>query len=189
MSTSPVTLMVARRVADGRYEELIAWLREGEQLATDFPGYLGSGVLAPPPGEHEFQIIFRFTDSATMHAWEHSASRKAWLLRGSDLFANPSEHRVSGIDGWFASAGQRPPRWKQATAIWLAFFPVSLLFNFLFGPWLSELGVLSRVFFSTLALTPLMVYWFIPLSTHLLAGWLHSTPSKPLPAAIAPHRS
>ena len=49
MSTSPVTLMVARRVAKGRYEELMAWLREGEQLATDFPGYLGSGVLAPPP--------------------------------------------------------------------------------------------------------------------------------------------
>jgi antibiotic biosynthesis monooxygenase (ABM) superfamily enzyme len=38
MSTSPVTLMVARRVAKGRYEELMAWLREGEQLATDFPG-------------------------------------------------------------------------------------------------------------------------------------------------------
>lgn len=180
MSTSPVTLMVARRVADGRYEELIAWLREGEQLATDFPGYLGSGVLAPPPGGHEFQIIFRFTDSATMHAWEHSASRKAWLLRGSDLFANPSEHRVSGIDGWFASAGQRPPRWKQAVAIWLAFFPVSLLFNFVFSPLLGELSLAPRVLLSTLGLTPLMVYIFIPLSTRLLAGWLNSVPGKAL---------
>ena len=50
MSTPPVTLMVARRVAEGRYEDLIAWLREGEQLATDFPGYLGSGVLASGAG-------------------------------------------------------------------------------------------------------------------------------------------
>ena len=57
MSTPPVTLMVARRVADGRYQDLIAWLHEGELLATDFPGYLGSGVLAPPPGGDEFQII------------------------------------------------------------------------------------------------------------------------------------
>ena len=87
MSTSPVTLMVARRVANGRYQDLIAWLREGEQLATDFPGYLGSGVLAPPPGDDEFQIIFRFVDEQTLHAWEHSASRTAWLARGSDLFA------------------------------------------------------------------------------------------------------
>ncbi|NWD90780.1 antibiotic biosynthesis monooxygenase, partial [Pseudomonas sp. K5002] len=104
MSTSPVTLMVARRVAKGRYEELMAWLREGEQLATDFPGYLGSGVLAPPPNDDEFQIIFRFADEKTLHAWEFSASRGAWLGRGSELFAAPSEHRVRGIDGWFGAA-------------------------------------------------------------------------------------
>ncbi|MEB0208363.1 antibiotic biosynthesis monooxygenase [Pseudomonas sp. CCC3.1] len=188
MSTSPVTLMVARRVAKGRYQQLIAWLHEGEQLATDFPGYLGSGVLAPPPGDDEFQIIFRFADESTLHAWEHSVSRKSWLQRGRHLFANPSEHRVSGIDGWFASA-QRPPRWKQAVAIWLAFFPVSLLFNFALGPLLGELSLLPRVFVSTLALTPLMVYLFIPLSTHLLAGWLHSSPNKTVANSITAHHN
>lgn len=79
MSTSPVTLMVARRVADGRYQDLIAWLREGEQLATDFPGYLGSGVLAPPPGDNEFQIIFRFVDEQTLHAWStRSRGPRGW---------------------------------------------------------------------------------------------------------------
>ena len=186
MSTSPVTLMVARRVAVGRYQDLITWLREGEQLATDFPGYLGSGVLAPPPDDDEFQIIFRFADEQTLHAWEHSASRTAWLARGSDLFADPTEHRVSGIEGWFGAAGQRPPRWKQAVVIWLAFFPVSLLFNFILGPLLSDMGLLSRVFISTLCLTPLMVYFFIPLSTRLLAGWLNTTPQRPLPAAPTP---
>ena len=43
MSADPVTLMVARRVARERYQDFMAWLREGEQLAADFPGYLGSG--------------------------------------------------------------------------------------------------------------------------------------------------
>jgi len=186
MSTSPVTLMVARRVANGRFQDLIAWLREGEQLATDFPGYLGSGVLAPPPGDDEFQIIFRFADEQTLHAWEHSASRSAWLGRGSDLFAHPTEHRVSGIEGWFGTVGQRPPRWKQAVAIWLAFFPVSLLFNFVLEPLLSEMALLPRVFISTLCLTPLMVYFFIPLSTRLLANWLNSTPVRRLPTEPAP---
>jgi antibiotic biosynthesis monooxygenase (ABM) superfamily enzyme len=176
MSTSPVTMMVARRVADGRYQDLLAWLHEG----------LGSGVLAPPPGDNEFQMIFRFSDATTLGAWEHSASRKAWLARGSDLFAGPQERRVSGIDGWFGAAGQRPPRWKQAVAIWLAFFPVSLLFNFGLGPLLAEL--VPRVMVSTLVLTPLMVYFFIPLSTHLLAGWLHSTQAKALPGDTATAR-
>ncbi|MNN99155.1 hypothetical protein D3C81_2187290 [compost metagenome] len=44
------------------------------------------------------------------------------------------------------------------------------------------MGLLSRVLISTLCLTPLMVYFFIPLSTRLLANWLNTTPSRPLPA-------
>jgi len=179
--------MVARRAAHGRYQDLIAWLHEGEQLATDFPGYLGSGVLAPPPGDDEFQIIFRFSDAATLHAWEHSASRTSWLARGSGLFAQPHEHRVSGTEGWFGDSGpQRPPRWKQAVAIWLAFFPVSLMFNALLGHWLNELDLLPRILLSTLALTPIMVFVFIPLSTRLLHNWLHPTPVRRPLAKAAP---
>lgn len=165
--------MVARRVASGRYHDLIAWLHEGEHLATDFPGYLGSGVLAPPPGDDEFQIIFRFADEQTLASWEHSASRTAWLGRGAGLFAQPQEQRAVGIDAWFGAANRQPPRWKQSVAIWLAFFPVSLCFNFIFGNWLNDFSLINRVLLSTLALTPLMTYLFIPLSTRLLAPWLH----------------
>ena len=170
MSTEPVTLMVARRVRDGRYHDLLAWLHEGEQLAADFPGYLGSGVLAPPPGDDEFQMVFRFADDQTLDAWEHSASRRAWLQRGSELFGQPHEHRAHGA--WFGVADSPPPRWKQSVAIWLAFFPVSLIFNMLFGGVLGELSLVMRVLLTTLALTPLMTYLFIPLSTRLLAPWL-----------------
>ena len=177
MSTEPVTLMVARRVRDGRYHDLLAWLHEGEQLAADFPGYLGSGVLAPPPDDDEFQIVFRFANEQTLDAWEHSASRRAWLQRGSELFAQPHEHRARGIDAWFGGADSPPPpRWKQSVAIWLAFFPVSLMFNILFGGMLSELSLFMRILLSTLALTPLMTYLFIPLSTRLLAPWLRASP-------------
>lgn len=177
MSTEPVTLMVARRVRDGRYQDLLAWLHEGELLAADFSGYLGSGVLAPPPGDDEFQIIFRFADEQTLDAWEHSASRRAWLQRGGELFAQPHEQRARGIDAWFGNNGSAPPpRWKQSVAIWLAFFPVSLLFNMLFGGALSELSLVVRILLSTLALTPLMTYLFIPLSTRLLAPWLTAAP-------------
>lgn len=178
MSASPVTLMVTRRVAPGRYQDMLHWLHEGEQLATDFPGYLGSGVLAPPPGDDEFQIVFRFADPVTLHAWEHSASRRAWLLRGSGLFARPSEHRVSGLEGWFGGTGPRPPRWKQSVAVWLAFFPVSLIFNYVLGPLLAPLDLLPRILISTLILTPIMVCGFIPLSTRLLAPWLNANPAR-----------
>ncbi|SDP55705.1 hypothetical protein SAMN04489798_6234 [Pseudomonas arsenicoxydans] len=186
MSTSPVTLMVARRVADGRYQDLMVWLREGEQLATDFPGYLGSGVLAPPPDDNEFQIIFRFANEHTLHAWgillraRHGWHVAAICLRTLKSIASAASKAGS------AQSANAPPRWKQAVAIWLAFFPVSLLFNFVLGPLLGELSLLPRVLISTLCLTPLMVYFFIPLSTRLLANWLNSTPARPLPAKLPP---
>ncbi|WP_208858066.1 antibiotic biosynthesis monooxygenase [Halomonas aestuarii] len=173
MSSEPVTLMVARRVARGRYRDFSAWLEEGRELASDFAGYLGSGVLAPPPGDDEYQIIFRFRDADTLAIWEHSASRRAWLARGEGLFEAPQEHRATGLEGWFQDAtGQAPPRWKQAIAIWLAFFPVSLLFQALFGEALSALPLLPRMLVTTLMLTPVMVFVFIPLSMRLLGPWL-----------------
>ena len=175
---SPVTMLVARRVPRECLQEFRLWLHEGQQLAADFPGYLGSGVLAPPPDDDEHQIVFRFADEKTLGAWEHSASRRAWLKRGAGLFAQPHEHRAQGLDTWFGSALRRPPRWKQSVAIWLAFFPVSLVFNLLFGGWLAELPLLLRVLLGTLALTPLMTYWFIPLSTRLLEPWLQAKPQE-----------
>ncbi|MFC3607418.1 antibiotic biosynthesis monooxygenase [Stutzerimonas tarimensis] len=171
MSTEPVTLMVARRVRKGCYRDFLAWLEEGKQLASDFPGYLGSGVLAPPEGDDEFQIICRFADEASLAAWKGSASRHAWLKRGGHLFAHPHEHRAKGLDHWFAP-GVRPPRWKQSVAIWVAFFPVSLAFQLVSGDALNQLPLLPAVLVSTLVLTPLMTYVFIPLSTRLLGGWL-----------------
>ncbi|MGH8440910.1 MAG: antibiotic biosynthesis monooxygenase, partial [Pseudomonas sp.] len=36
------------------------------------------------------------------------------------------------------------------------------------------LDLLPRILLSTLGLTPLMVYFFIPLSTRLLASWLNA---------------
>ncbi|WP_439859463.1 antibiotic biosynthesis monooxygenase [Pseudomonas sp. MBLB4136] len=187
MSAEPVTLMVARRVASGRYHDLIAWLHEGEQLATDFPGYLGSGVLAPPPGDDEFQIVFRFADQQTLASWEHSASRRAWLERGSGLFAQPQERRAIGLDAWFGASHRQAPRWKQSIAIWLAFFPVSLAFNLVFGSALADVSLLPRILLTTLALTPLMTYLFIPLVTRLLAPWLQRDSAAPLhrPSAAA----
>lgn len=173
MSASPVTLMVARRVASGRYHDFNRWLNEGRDLAADFPGYLGSGVLAPPNSDDEYQIIFRFSSSDTLTAWEHSASRNAWLQRGKGLYNAPHEHRATGLDAWFqTSAGTAPPRWKQAVAVWLAFFPISLVFQWVFGSALAGWPMLPRVLASTLMLTPVMVFVFIPLSMRLLAPWL-----------------
>jgi antibiotic biosynthesis monooxygenase (ABM) superfamily enzyme len=42
------------------------WIRHGEALASQAHGFLGSGLLQPPPGDDNWQILFRF---AIRPAW------------------------------------------------------------------------------------------------------------------------
>ncbi|BBI59170.1 hypothetical protein HSBAA_04760 [Vreelandella sulfidaeris] len=45
----------------------------------------------------------------------------------------------------------------------MAFFPISLLFQWIFGGVLADWALVPRVVVSTLMLTPVMVFVFIPL--------------------------
>ncbi len=66
----------------------------------------------------------------------------------------------------------RPPRWKQASVIWLGFFPTSLLVNALLGPLTGGRHLVLRVLASTLCATPLMTYLVLPRVTSWLQWWL-----------------
>lgn len=167
---APVTLLITRRIAAGRYADFLAWIRRGETLAQAYPGHLGSGVLAPPPGGDDYQIVFRFTDDASLTAWACSAERQQWLAEGADLVQQAHVAQATGIEGWFGPSA--PPRWKQAVTIWLVFFPVSLLFTTFVGTHLESLPAFWRVLASTAILTPIMVFFFIPLATRALRRWL-----------------
>jgi antibiotic biosynthesis monooxygenase (ABM) superfamily enzyme len=68
-----------------------------------------------------------------------------------------------------------PPRWKQATVIWLAFFPTNLLFTWLLTPHTRSWPLPLRVLSMTLLLTPLMTYLVLPQVTRLLQPWLART--------------
>lgn len=173
--TEPVTLLVTRRIAPGRYADFLQWIRHGEQLAGTFPGYLGSGVLSPPPGSPDYQIVFRFDSEASLARWAESDERLRWLDDGAGLVFESRATQVSGLEGWFGNSA--PPRWKQAVLTWLVFFPVSLLFTGILGDHLNALPVFWRVFATTILLTPVMVLGLIPLASRLLRGWLQ--PRRP----------
>ncbi|GAA5236789.1 antibiotic biosynthesis monooxygenase [Verticiella sediminum] len=170
----PVTLLITRRVAAARYNDFLAWLHEGEDMASAFPGYLGSGTLEPPPGGTDYQMVFRFANEAQLAAWARSPQRQAWLDRGRDLVHEARAVRAQGLEGWFGTSA--PPRWKQAVTIWLVFFPVSLAFTAMLGHYLEALPLFWRVLFSTTMLTPIMVFVFIPLATRVLRRWLVPQP-------------
>ncbi|WP_220271971.1 hypothetical protein [Crenobacter cavernae] len=128
--------------------------RRGERLAAGFAGFLGAGMFLPPEGGDEYQVVFRFADEACLACWADSAERRDWLREGAELVHDSRVRCASGLDAWFGPAPSAPPRWKQAVAIWLAFFPVSLAFTLLLGERLAALPVFWRVLSSTAILTP-----------------------------------
>lgn len=183
-----VTTSVVRHVQPGREHDFLRWTEAGMGLARTFPGFLGGGWVMSATDESKYFVQYRFTDQDALSQWLTSPLRKAWIRHGSDFATDAATHRRTGIEGWFDSPDRAHPpaaadtvdagppapprRWKQAATIWLGFFPVSLLVNYLLVPHLADAGVVVRTLVVTLICTPLMTYLVLPFLTARLAPWL-----------------
>ncbi|PZF92491.1 antibiotic biosynthesis monooxygenase [Micromonospora deserti] len=186
----PVTVAIARRADPARASEMVAWMRAGTALAEAFPGFLGAGWVQSGPGSPEWHMLYRFADQETLRRWEESPQRHWWLRSAQGIVEHTRIERRTGIEGWFdppregtvetppvaaepAGPPVTPPRWKQAVAIWLAFFPLSLTATLLTSRLIPGLPLAVRVLVMTLTLTPLMTYLVLPRITRALQWWLH----------------
>ncbi len=179
----PVTVSVTRRADPAHTREMTAWIRAGLAMAETFPGFLGAGWVRPRGGSDEWHMLCRFADQAALETWEASPERAWWLRSAEGLAEVTRTERRTGIEGWFdPPAGTEvctppgppaPPRWKQATTIWLVFYPLNLLATVTLGALLADVHVALRVLVVTLALTPVMTYLLLPWITRRLEWWLH----------------
>ncbi len=187
MEHQPITVSIERRVNPERIDEATRWVQSGIRMAGDFPGFLGSGWVSAGAASDTWHMLYRFTDESTLDAWEGSSQRVGWLDEGREFMEQSRVEKRTGIEGWFdAPSAQHaegdglpttPPRWKQATSIWLGFFPVNLAFTLLVTtvvPGWDGLGVFWHVLISTLALAPIMTFWVLPFVTRLISGWLYA---------------
>lgn len=200
----PITVAIERRIDPSRAVEATGWMQDGTDLATGFAGFLGSGWVRAGEGSDLWYMLYRFRDIPTLEAWEESPQRSGWLESGRAFASEVRVERRTGIEGWFdapfathvetrhvgghsddfAAAAPTgpvqqpipaaPPRWKQAVAIWLGFFPTNLLASWLLGfvPGFAESPLVVRVLFATLLLTPVMTYFVLPWVTRMLRPWL-----------------
>ncbi|BFU43095.1 antibiotic biosynthesis monooxygenase [Krasilnikovia sp. MM14-A1004] len=184
-----VTVAITRRADPTRAAEMQAWVRAGATLAEDFPGFLGVGWVRPELGSTEWHMLYRFADDDALAVWEDSAQRRWWLSSAQGMVEHTREERRTGIEGWFDPPRQAevrvvdepavpsaPPRWKQAVAIWLGFFPLSMLAAVTLGPLLAAQHVVLRTLLTTLCLTPIMTYLVLPRVTGALQWWLQGRP-------------
>ena len=180
----PLTVAITRRVAPEDGDLMQAWVHAGTAMAERFPGFLGAGWMRS--GTHDWHMLYRFDSREHLDAWETSAERSRWLRSAEDLVEHRRTEYRTGIEGWFDEPTSRtvhgpeageagptaPPRWKQATVIWLAFFPTSLALTYLLLPVSGAWPVPLRVLVSTLLATPWMTYVLLPFVTRLFGRWL-----------------
>jgi antibiotic biosynthesis monooxygenase (ABM) superfamily enzyme len=181
----PLTVSITRRVRPADELLMQAWVHAGTSMAERFDGFLGAGWVRS--GDEDWHMLYRFDSRAHLDAWERSSERMRWLRSAADLVEHRRTEYRTGIEGWFDEPETRtvqdaaqstrpsasaPPRWKQATVIWMAFFPTSLALAYLLAPVGGDWPVALRVLVSTLLATPWMTYLFLPFVTRLFARWL-----------------
>lgn len=183
-STSPLTVVVSRRVRKGQEAEFEKLSSQMTERAANFPGHLGATMFRPSsPEDPEYRIMFKFRDRKTLDAWETSEERAELLAQIESLLLQPSERDVtSGIVTWFTLPGQNPvkppPKWKMTIVSWLALYPAVTLVFILFGDLLAKVPLLFRTMLVTIVVMLLMSYVLMPRMTRWFAFWLFPDRNK-----------
>ncbi|MBC9732737.1 antibiotic biosynthesis monooxygenase [Nocardioides marmotae] len=195
--SQPVTVSITRTLDPGHDAEMLSWLQAGTTLAQQFPGFLGAGWVRPEAGSDTWHMLYRFADDEALQAWEHSPQRQWWRSSAVGLgVVEARRERRTGIEGWFDDPAARdvedlravpaaPPRWKQASVIFLVFYPLSVLVNWLAAPVLGDVWLPLRVLVVVLVMTPVMTYVALPWMTRRMEWWLHGRPAPWTRAARA----
>ena len=91
-----VTVSVTRRVEPTRIPEATRWAQRGMDMASDFPGFLGSGWVRATADSLSWHMLYRFANSDQLDAWEGSEERLAdfmlFRLGASDAYMEKRGH-------------------------------------------------------------------------------------------------
>ena len=181
MTEQPITVSITRIVDPERAKEVAAWARAGQDLLSASPGYLGSGWIRPDPSSPEWHMLFRFADAASLAHWQNSPERAWWVASALGMVEHAPEERRTGIEGWFdtpasveviAPVKAGPPRWKQMIAIFLVFYPLSLIVNWAISGFTHDWALPLRVLLLVVIVSPIMTYFALPAVTRALRPWL-----------------
>src|SRR5262245_14942719 len=153
-------------------------LREFFQTSFAHDGVLGATMIMPSPGSdsREFGILRTFATEKERDDFYASPIFKAWEAKCQPLTETDSwtSRRLHGLEAWFRSPQNPPPRWKMAIATFAGVFPTAAILNLTLGraiqPWPF---IVSSVVFNA-AMVALLTWIVMPLVTHALHGWLHS---------------
>ena len=173
----PIHIAITRRVKPGCETDFQQALREFIQASFSDRGVLGAGMLIPPPNSdvREYGILRTFANEQERDAFYISPMFKAFDERVKPLTEGGPLHRqLTGLEAWFRSPQNPPPRWKMAIATYLGVVPVIMGLSLTIGPLIRPWNfVLNNLVFNA-CVVALLTWVVMPLITRILHRWLHS---------------
>jgi antibiotic biosynthesis monooxygenase (ABM) superfamily enzyme len=173
----PIHIAITRRVRAGCEAQFQQALREFLQTSFGHGGVQGASMLTPPPGSdsREYGILRTFANEADRDAFYDSPMFKAWDERARTLTeGEPVYRQLHGLEAWFRSPHNPPPRWKMAVATFLGVFPVAMVLNLTLGPVIRSWPfIVSNAVFNA-CVVALLTWVVMPLVTRILHRWLQS---------------
>ena len=167
---------VTCRVPAAGIEAFEAVLRDLLRTGAAQPGQVGAEILrgGPTPGGHEYHIVYRFADAASLIAWEGSAERWAFLGKLAPLMAETRRQSLTGMEAWFdLPPGAAPPsRHRMAVITWIGIWPLVSLALWQLAPRLGNLPFLVRTGLTTAVVVVAMTYVVMPRLARLTDPWL-----------------
>jgi uncharacterized protein len=180
----PIHVAITRRVRPGCEAEFQQALREFFRDSFAHGGVLGASLLAPPPGSQsrEFGILRTFTNEQERDAFYESPMFKAWEDRAGALTEGAPEYReLHGLEAWFRSPHNLPPRWKMALVTFAGVYAVTTPLGIAIGPLLASWPLLFRNAVFNVIVVGCLTWLVMPLLTRVLRNWLRSEKRKTSP--------
>ena len=172
----PIHIAITRRVRPGCEAEFQAALREFFQTSFAHGGVLGATMIVPPPGSdsREFGILRTFADEKERDDFYASPIFKAWEAKCQPLTETDSwtARPLHGLEAWFRSPHNPPPRWKMAIATFIGVFPLAMILTLTIGPVIREWPFALRNAVFNAWVVALLSWVVMPVVTRLLRGWL-----------------
>lgn len=171
-----IHVAITRQVRPGCEAQFQEELRGFFHTSFGHDAVLGASMLTPPPGSgsREFGILRTFASEADRDAFYASPLFKEWEQRARTLTEGEAVYRpLHGLEAWFRSPTNPPPRWKMAVTTTLGVYPTSLLLGETLGRWTHAWPIPARSAAFAIAMVALLTWVVMPLVTRALHSWIH----------------
>ncbi len=177
-SEPPVAMVLTHRVRKEKVPDYLAWRRKVIAAQALYPGYLATEFFEPHKGQDEWVDIIRYDSVDHLDAWLNSKDRVELLKELDHIVESRHEHRVTGLEGWFAlnrAPGgliSPPPPWKQALSVLLALYPTVMILGYITGPFLKDLPLPTSMLIGNALSVSALTWLFMPRVSRWLSFWL-----------------